>query len=150
MKKPAMAKQQLLPTGSTVAVFDILDRSNRTGENTRSQLTDYLITQVSEISGFKVIPRDRLRKKIAEQKVKGYGLHYDKKHQAKLGKAMAAKKIITSKLLRVGKTCALTSNLYDLETETLVIAASAETDCSPDSLMNAVRKIAKKLKHKGR
>lgn len=144
------AKTTPLLSGTTVAVFDIQDSSKSIGADALSQLTDYLITQVTEKAEIKVIPRAQLRARLTEQKVKGYGVQYDKDHQVKLGKAVAAQKFLATKILRVGNSCALTSNLYDLETETSIGAASAETDCSNDSLMGAVKLIAEKLGNKGR
>jgi hypothetical protein len=133
-----------------VAVFDVQDASkkNRVDQDTLDQLTEYLAAQLTEQVGFRVVPRNQLRERLAEQRNESYKKCYDESCQIELGKAVAAQKSLATKLLRVGNKCAITAILYDLKTETTEKATSADTDCNEDSLMEGVRTIARKLSGK--
>jgi hypothetical protein len=62
-----------------------------------------------------------------------------------MGKALAAQKSLATKILRVGKRCAITSTLYDLKTETAEKSALSRTECSDDALMDAMDRVARQL-----
>ena len=95
---PATSAKKLI-----VAVFDIQDHTGGMDEKTLDQLTEYLAAQVTQRAGFKVVPRDQLRSRLAAEKVKSYRKCVDQRCQIELGKAMAAQKSLATKLLKVGK-----------------------------------------------
>ncbi|HSA24008.1 MAG TPA: hypothetical protein P5076_21290, partial [Myxococcota bacterium] len=85
-----------------VAVFDIQDASRMLPRaEDRDQLTEYLAAQLTELAGFRVVPRDQLRARLQQQKTVGYQQCYDQSCQIELGKAMAAEKSLSTKLLKV-------------------------------------------------
>ena len=93
-----------------------------------------------------MVPRGQLRSRLAAEKVKSYRKCMDQRCQIELGKAMAAQKSLATKLLKVGKQCALTALLYDLKTEATDRAASVRTGCTEDALLAGVEKVARQLK----
>jgi hypothetical protein len=137
-------------TGATakrpiVAVFAVQDASKNIAADVLEQLTEYLSAQLAATGRYRIVPRDRLRERIADQRKKSYGACYDEACQIELGKALAAQKSLATKLLRVSNRCALTAVLYDLRTETTETAASVDTECSVEALLGAVRKVAQQL-----
>jgi hypothetical protein len=69
----------------------------------------------------------------------------DERCRIELGKALSAEKTLATTLIQVGSKCAVTSNLFDLKTETTEKGASVETGCSPDELLGAMKSIAGQL-----
>jgi hypothetical protein len=128
-----------------VAVFDVEDPSHALSAATLGQLTEYLSAKVTQISGFQVVPRDQLRARLAQEKRQSYKACYDQRCQIELGKAVAAQRSLATKLLRVGKQCALTSLLYDLKTETTERAATVNTACAEEALLGGVEQLARQL-----
>lgn len=128
-----------------VAVFDIQDAARRFKRSNLDQLTDYLAAQLTAEAGFRVVPRQQLRERLAQEKREGYKSCFDEACQIELGKAVAAERSLATKLLKVGEACAITAVLYDLKSETSLLAASTETTCSTSALMGGVRELAKKL-----
>ena len=128
-----------------VAVFDVRDDSGKLDAAVLGQLTNYLGTVLTQTGKYKVIPRDQVRARLAEEKKDSYRACIDESCQIELGKSLAAEKSLATTLIQVGSRCAVTASLFDLETETAEKAASSETGCSPDELLGAMRKIAAQL-----
>jgi hypothetical protein len=128
-----------------VAVFSIQDASKRLGAEVLDQLSEYLSTQIAATGRYRIVPRDRLRERLVDERRKSYRACYDEACQIELGKVLAAQKSLSSKLLRVGDRCALTSTIYDLRTETTEAAASVDTTCSVEALLGAARAVAQQL-----
>jgi hypothetical protein len=130
--------------GPIVAVFDIEDSSKRFPKETLDQLTEYLAAQMSDV-GYRVVPRDQVRERLAQEKTEGFKACYDQSCQIELGKEVAAEKSLSTKLLRVGKKCAISSVMYDLRTATTERSAPVDTACDEDALMDAMKQIAQKM-----
>jgi hypothetical protein len=128
-----------------VAVFDVQDASEKFNTKTLDQLTDYLSAKLTEVAGYKVIPRDQIRVRLKGEQSESYKQCYDQSCQIELGRSLAAQKTLSTKLLQVGRKCAISSVLYDLKTETAEKAASVDTDCSDDALMGGMAETASKL-----
>ena len=145
---PAAAPKQAVPQkrGAIVAVFDIRDSSGRLKKPALEQFTAYLAVKLTQVAGFRVVPRDQLRARLARQKRGSFKQCYDESCQIELGKAVSANKSLSTQLLRVGSGCTISATLYDLKTETTEKAASARTACSEDGLMTGIEKIARQLR----
>ena len=133
------------PRRPIVAVFPIEYGGSLFQAEATNALTEYLATQLASTGKFRVIPRSQLRRRLATTKKSGYKACYDEACQIELGKALAAQKSLATKILVVGKVCAITSVLYDLKTETSERAASAESGCSMVDLLKALRSQAQQL-----
>jgi hypothetical protein len=131
--------------GVIIAVFDIDDPSKSFNVSPLSQLADYLAARLSEISGAKVVPRDQLRARLKQEKQEAYRACYDQGCQIELGKAVAAQKSLSTKIIKVADRCALTSVLYDLKTETADQAATVQSDCAEAKLLEALDQLLAKL-----
>jgi hypothetical protein len=128
-----------------LAVFDIQDASNRMTASSLDQLTEYLAAKLTQSAGYRVIPRKQIQDRIAAEKKASHRRCYDEACQIELGKSLAAQKSLATKILRIGNKCALTSILYDLKTETTEKAASVDTGCSDEALMDGLKQIAQQL-----
>jgi hypothetical protein len=135
---------------TVVAVFDVQSLTGRFADRTIDQLTDYLATRVTEELGYRVIPREQVRARLLEQKAASFKPCFHESCQIELGKALAAKKALSTKVLHLGKACALTATLYDLKTETAEAAASAKSSCAESDLMTAVDRLTSELKRASR
>jgi hypothetical protein len=128
-----------------VAVFEVEDAREAASPRADGPASEYLSTKVAELAGFHVVPGDQIRTRLSETKAEGYRSCFDETCQIELGKAVAAQKSMATKLLRIGKVCALTSTLYDLRTETTEKAASTKTDCSEEGLLAGIDAIVRQL-----
>jgi hypothetical protein len=128
-----------------VAVFDVDDQARALRAAALAQLTEYLATKVTQ-AGYQVVPRDQLRSRISAEKRESYKSCFEQRCQIELGRALAAQKSLATKLLRVGGQCVLTSQLYDLKTETAERAASAKSaSCGEGALLVAIDELARQL-----
>jgi hypothetical protein len=132
--------------GVVVAVFDVQNVAGQFPDKTIDQLTDYLAARLTEELGFRVVPREQVRARLLEQKAASFRPCFHESCQIELGKALAAKKALSTKLLRLGRTCALTSTLYDLKTETAEAAASTKSPCTESDLVTAVDRLTLELR----
>ncbi len=130
-----------------VAVFDIQDASRKLADAAaRDQLSEYLAAQLTELAGYRVVPRDQLRARLLAQKSSSYQQCYDQSCQLELGKAMAAEKSLSTKLLQVGRRCAITATLYDLRSETTDAATTVDAkSCKLEDLMTGLQDVARRL-----
>lgn len=80
-------------------------------------MTEFFTVQVTEVIGYKV----------------------------ELGRAMAAQKIITTKVHRLDDKCVLSATTFDLKTEIAEQALTQETACSAGALMDGLRILAGKF-----
>lgn len=143
--KEAVAAPAEKKAASIVAVFDIQDASKKMEKDALEQLTNYLGTLLTQSGAYKVIPQDQLRQNLLDEKKGSYKECFDERCRIELGKALSAEKTLATTLIQVGSKCAVTSNLFDLKTETTEKGASIETGCSPDELLSAMKSIAGQL-----
>jgi hypothetical protein len=125
-----------------VAVFDVQDSIGAFAPKTLDQLTLYITNQMTQTAGYRVVPREQLRARLADEKSGSFKKCFDESCQIELGKALAAQKTLSTQLLKVGTRCMVVSNMFDLKTETSEKAASSETDCSENQLIDALRAVA--------
>lgn len=133
------------PGKMIVAVFDVQDLSRKFKKRTLEQLTEYLSARITQVTRYRVVPRDQLRSRLFEQKRGTYRACYEETCQIELGKALAAQKSLSTKILKVGKRCAISSILYDFKTETAEQSALVRTDCDEDSLMDCMDRVARQF-----
>lgn len=128
-----------------LAVFDIEDVTKQLKAQDILQVQEFLETRLTEVGCFKIIPREQLRQRLLQEKVGSYRACFDEACQIELGKEVAAEKSLSTRILKVGSTCVVTSKLYDLKTATSEKAASARVACSPEGLLNGMDQIATQL-----
>ncbi len=145
---PALHAASIPATDSShpvLAVFDVQDASGKMRAKALDQLTEYLAARLTQVTRFRILPRDQIHARLAQQKRGSYRKCYDESCQIELGKALAARKTLATKILKVGRRCAITSTMYDLQTETADISALVKTDCDADSLLDSMDRVARQL-----
>ena len=131
-----------------VAVFDIVDRSNRFSAAEVEQLTAYLSVQLASDRMFKVIPRAQVREALVQAQQDSYKSCYDEQCQIEIGRALAAEKSVVSRIISIGTRCAVTVALFDLRSSTTEQAGSRKTTCDQDALVTALEQVASTLKRR--
>jgi hypothetical protein len=129
-----------------VAVFQIQDKDAGLEKRTLSKLTDYLGASISEGGTFRVVPPGDVRRALLQKKKETYKQCYDQKCQIELGRELAANKSLSTSILKIGKRCVVTSQLYDLKTQTTDVSAKAKGKCSGDGLMESIDKVAAEIR----
>jgi hypothetical protein len=144
-ESPAASPEPPKPSeAAVVAVFDIED-SAAANPNTTQQLTEYLTARLMENGVFRVVPRDELRNRLFEAKAESTRPCFDTSCQIEIGKALAAQKTVSTKILRVADRCVITATVYDLRTEIAELGASAKTTCADDGLIAGVDQVVARL-----
>lgn len=138
--RPRLGKRQIL------AVFDI---ENRGGLDLSRKLTarmsDYLAMRLAASGRFEIIPRDQLKQRLSQQKVKSYKQCYDQSCQIEIGRELAAQKTLATAIIRLGSNCTITAVIYDLRKATSEGGASVDGGCSEDALTRSIMNLANKL-----
>jgi hypothetical protein len=143
-KPPTKTKAAIKP-GTVIAVFDVADPSGILKAPTLEALSEYLAAQLTATAGAKVVPRAQLRKRLVKERKNSYKRCFDESCQIEMGKAVAAQKSLATKILRVGKLCAIAASLFDLRSETTEGAATVDTSCKEDALLAGIKALVRKL-----
>jgi hypothetical protein len=132
-----------------VAVFDIQDKreKSRLRAKTLDQLSDYLSAKFSQETGYRIVPRKQLRSELLAQKKASYRQCFDSACQIEIGKAVSASSTLVTKIIQIGRSCAVSGILFDLKSETAEKAATAKaSSCTPDGIMQALDQMVGKLR----
>lgn len=133
-----------------VAVFFIQDSRSvvdRMFESELEELTNYLSVRLAEGGVYRLTPPALVRRALNDMKAESYRPCVDEACQIELGKALAAEKLLGTRIIRIDThTCAVTSTLYDLRTEVTERAATAEGTCDRDGIADGLREIVIKLR----
>jgi hypothetical protein len=127
-----------------LAVFDIEDRGANLETEALANLSEYLSIKLVEC-GYQVIPNAQIKELLVAEKKNSYRECYDQTCQVALGRELAAQKMLSSRLLKIGTGCKLTSALYDLSRSAAEQAASASSECGEEALIAPIEEIAAQL-----
>jgi formylglycine-generating enzyme required for sulfatase activity len=128
-----------------LAVFNIEAKRIKLSKTLLEGLSDHLTTRLAETGLFRVAPRDQLKKRLQVQKKKSYRLCYDQACQIELGRELAAEKMLSSKVIKIGGKCNLGVSLYDLKRAATEAAASVRGGCSESDLLKSLDAAIDKL-----
>ena len=129
-----------------LAVFEIESRGSGLKRQSLLNLTDYMAAKLAEC-GFQVIPREQIRQRLVAEKRVSYKKCFDRRCQIELGRELAAQKILSSQVLKIGGVCKITSTVYDLKRAAAEGAATGGGRCSEADLLAAIERIT--LRHCG-
>jgi len=131
--------------GPIIAVFDIEDKGSLIAKDTLDNLADFLSARMAK-AGYRIIPREQVRKRLLEAQKESYKQCYDQSCQIELGRELAAQKTLSIKILKLGATCQVTAELYDLRQATTDLATTSEAKCQDDeSMLKAFTAVAEDL-----
>lgn len=128
-----------------VAVLDIRFDSGLLSATEHDSLNEYMSSQIAGAKFYMVVPRDQVARALVEQKVKQQADCYGS-CRVKLGGAVGATKVIQTKVRQMKKVCTLTSDLYDLGSETMEKSETVkDLACTEEGLMVGIEKVAARL-----
>lgn len=145
---PSQTKPPAPANAPIVAIFDVEDLTRKVAAPARAQLTEYLTATAARTLGWRVVPRAQLKAELESEKAKSLSACVDEACQIELGKAVAAQQALATKILEVGKQCAVTSTLYDLKTEAVIAAASVKVACSTNDLLGSLDEVVQQLERR--
>jgi hypothetical protein len=121
-----------------VAVFGIENRGTSLTPEIVDRLTIYLASKLTESGAYEVVPQDKLKDALSTKKKDSFKACYAQSCQIEVGQELAANRALSTQLMKVGKTCLVTLNLYDLRTSTAARAATGRGGCDEEGIMGSI------------
>lgn len=149
MAAPAASQEAGPPI---VAVFDIEDTrppKTRLSERERADLTAFLSAALTEGGAFRVVPPEQLRATLMAKKRESYRRCFDERCQIEIGKEVAAQKTLATRIIQMGKQCAIIGTLYDLRLSASERAATQKGACGRDQLLEGIEALARSMREAG-
>ena len=128
-----------------IAVFDLEDVDRRLDDDDARALSSYVATAILENTTDRIVPPDRLRAALHDEKTSSYRACYDEACQIELGRALAANRALEPSLVATGDGCLLGATLYDLRTETVRWSDSVRGSCALRDLFGGAEALARAL-----
>ena len=135
-----------IPAGAVVVVLDIEDGAGVLDPNANQSLTDAFSALLAEGGAFKIIPSANVRAQLKERAKDSYQANYDDATRVEMGKAAAAEKTLTTKLIRAGDRCALSAVLFDIRSQSSESGATVTGGCGMAELLSMLGPLSAKLK----
>ena len=132
-----------------LAVFDVELKGVPGGARLSASLTSYLASRLGETGRFAVVPRARLQRALAAKRRESYRSCYAQSCQIEIGQEVAAHVAVTTQVHRIGPSCVVMSNLYDLRTATSGIAGTARGGCAEAALLRLLDAVVNKVARDG-
>jgi hypothetical protein len=130
-------------TRAVIAVFPI--SGGKLSPAQRQTLTELYSAHLTSPSGFKIVPSAQLAHQLRAQKAESYKECCDDACQIEVGKATAAEKVLTTKIIPQKTGCVVSATLYDLRSEATESAAVVPGPCAASTLANTLRSVAEAL-----
>ncbi len=121
-----------------VAVFGLQNKGTPLAEPVVERMSDYLSTQLVKSGRYKAVPSDELKRALSLQKVESFKECYDESCQIEVGKELAASKVLSGTLLKIGRKCIVTLTMFDLREAAKEAAGSGEGECTEDGVLASV------------
>ena len=129
-----------------LAVFDIVVDGVDLSEKKIKNLTAHLTSCVTAGGAYISIASNRIDKELVRVKAESHADACDKSCQIALGQKLSADKVLHAFFWRVGNSCSLNLDLYDLEGEVMEKSVViSDVACSESGLFKAVTEGAKRL-----
>ncbi|MFH1130635.1 MAG: PEGA domain-containing protein, partial [Pseudomonadota bacterium] len=128
-----------------VAVFDVQFEGVNLSPGMQGRLSDYLAMRLADTGNYLVVPRDRMKERLATEKKNSYKSCFDQSCQIEIGKEMSAQKSLSTTVAKLGSRCMVTSVMYDLRKSTSEGGASVDGKCSEDDIVQSIQRIVLKL-----
>jgi len=129
-----------------LAVFDIVVDGVDLSEKQIKNLTAHLTSCVTAGGAYISIASNRIDKELVRVKAESHADACDKSCQIALGQKLSADKVLHAFFWRVGKSCSLNLDLYDLEGEVMEKSVVvSDVACNEPGLFKAVTEGARQL-----
>lgn len=132
------------PPRPRLVVFDVEGSGLHLGAPAFERLAAYL-TEKAAAMGHDVVPRQALLKHLRAERVGMQRACYDLSCQIEVGQALGAQRALSTKILRLDDSCAVTMALYDLRRATAERTADATCGCELGALVRGLEAAALKI-----
>lgn len=132
------------PNRAIVAVFPI--SGGKLKARQRQELSELYAAHLTALAGFQIVPTAELAAQLRAQKVASYKECYDDACQIEIGKAIAAEKVLTTKIIFQQSGCVVSATLFDLRSEATELAAVVPGPCEASALGTTLRSVAEALR----
>lgn len=128
------------------AVFDINVSGMKMSLAVVERLTKYLESRLLLEGTYQIVSRDSLKRNFEKMKADSHTGVYDDVCRIELGSAVSADRAVGTDIIKTGRLCSITADVYDIQKEILESTAKVtEVNCSEESLMKALQGIARQL-----
>ena len=138
---PAQAK----PRAPRVAVFELELRNVRLKASMARILRDYLSDRLAATGAYRVVPGDKTRSALNREQLRSQSNCFAKSCQIRIGRALAADRSLSTRVMGIGRTCTVTATLFNLEEQVTEKGASAKGGCGEEALQGAIDIVVRKL-----
>lgn len=122
-----------------VAVMDVETIGLSLPRQAIERMSVFLTGRIEATGRYQVVPREQLKRRLVEIKKKSFDLDCDQSCRIELGQAVAARKAITTKVVRAGDECAVTLTVLDLEREVSEFAVSLDGKCDENGVVRVLK-----------
>jgi len=133
-----------------VAVFELELRNVRIKRSMVRILRDYLSDQLAATRAYRVVPGDKIRAALMRGQLRSRKVCFAKSCQIRVGRALAADRSLSTRVMRIGRRCVVTATLFNLETQVTEKGATAKSGCSEEQIQAAIDVIVAKLAGRSR
>jgi hypothetical protein len=127
-----------------VAVFEIQNKGELSKEEVE-QLTDFVAAQLTASGKYRVVPNSELQSALRNKKAESYEGCYDEACQIEIGKEIAAEKTLATKVSKLGDSCIVTMQLYDLREGASAKGATKRGSCGINSILRLIEAASQDL-----
>jgi len=133
------------PLAPRLAVFELELRNVRLKASMARILRDYLSDAIAATGAYRVVPGDKLRSALRREQLKSRMDCFKKSCQRRIGEALSADYSLSTRVMRIGKTCTVTSIPWNLDTQVADKGAKAEGGCGEEHIKHALDAVVRKL-----
>jgi len=147
----ALVLALLLPSATAakraprMAVFELELRNVKLKSSMARILRDYLSDTIAATGAYRVVPGDKLRSALRREQLKSRMDCFKKSCQRRIGEALSADYSLSTRVMRIGKTCTVTSIPWNLETKVADKGAKAEGGCGEEHIKRAIDAVVRQL-----
>ena len=124
-------------TRPVVAVFQIEVRGQLELPEL-GELTDIVAARLVAGGQYKTVPSSQIAAALSAKKKDSYRDCYEQSCQIEIGKELAAEKALATKIVRLGKSCIVTMQMYDLRESAASRAAVTRGGCTIDAILTSL------------
>ena len=121
-------------TRPVVAVFDLENRASLARGDVVT-LSEYITTLMAQGGMYRVVPKGEVQSALRAKKAESYQACYDESCQVEIGRELATQKTLSSKVSKLGATCIVTVQLYDLAQGASEGAGTAKGGCKVEQIL---------------
>ena len=133
------------PRAPRVAVFELELRNVKLKASMTRILRDYLSDRLAATGAYRVVPGDKTRAALNREQIRSRGKCFAKSCHLRVGVALAADRSLSTRVMRIGGKCTVSSTLFDLKTQVTEKGATHEGGCREQDVKSSIDVVVRKL-----